>query len=291
MNAILPAESPALDVEDALNQIGRLFTGPSAWERVLRIVITLVICLTVMKILLAVLERVITRGKVERSLHTFLKSGVKILLWLITIIILAPCFNIDPTSLLGLLGIIGLALSLAIQGTLSNLAGGIMILASKPFVVGDYIEAGSVGGTVYDIGLVYTRVKTFDNKIIFIPNGEISGEKITNYTSQETRRVDLKFNTSYGDDPELVKSCIRRVVGAHPKALFSPEPFIRVSGYLESSVEYTVRVWCATQDYWELYSDLLEQVKTAFDKAGVEMTYNHLNVHLVEDKSGRDLDR
>lgn len=286
MPELLPKESVAPDaLEDTLAQVGQFFSGPYVWERIARIAITLLVCLVVMRILLALLDRVVVRVKVERSLHTFLKSGVKILLWLITVIILAPCFNIDPTSLLGLLGIIGLALSLAIQGTLSNLAGGIMILVSKPFVVGDYIEAGGVGGTVHDIGLVYTRVKTFDNKIIFVPNGEISGEKIVNYTSQETRRVDLKFTTSYGDDPQVVKGCIRGVIDAHPKALFTPEPFVRVSGYLDSSVEYTVRVWCATEDYWDLYSDLLEQVKTAFDRVGVEMTYNHLNVHLIEDKS------
>ena len=177
---------------------------------------------------------------------------------------------------------LGLAITLAVQGSLSNLAGGIQVLVSKPFKADDYIEVGSVGGTVAEVGLVYTKLRTIDNKIISIPNGQISGEKIVNYSTEEKRRVDLTFNTSYDDAPERVTACIRDVIGAHPKAFFTPEPFVRVSAYQASSVEYTVRVWCATEDYWALYFDLLEQVKAAFDRAGIEMTYNHLNVHMVD---------
>ena len=284
MNNILPETSLSPDVEQTVSTI---LEQPFDWGRLLSLIILLAICLVVMKAVLILLDRVIVRVKVERSLHTFIRSGVRFLLWFITIIILADSQGLPITSLLGMLGIIGLALSLALQGILSNLAGGIMILISKPFVVGDQIEAGGVSGIAYEIGLVYTKIKTFDNKIIFVPNGEISGEKIINYTTQDKRRVDLKFNASYQDDPEVVKGCIREVIDAHPKALFTPEPFVRVSAYLDSSIEYTVRVWCATEDYWDVQSDLLEQVKAAFDRAGVEMTYNHLNVHMVTDSPHR----
>ena len=140
-----------------------------------------------------------------------------------------------------------------------------------------------VSGTVTEIGLVYTKLKTIDNKSIFIPNGEISGEKIINYNKQEQRRVDLTFTVSYDADPERVKEIMRQVIGAHPKALFTPEPFVRTTSLGESSVGYTLRVWCATQDYWELYYDLLEQVRAAFDREGVELTYNHLNVHIMKE--------
>lgn len=278
MNNILPETSLSPEVEETVSTI---LEQPFNWERLLNLVILLAICLVVMKAVLLLLDRLIIRLKVERSLHTFVRSGVRFLLWFLTIIILADSQGFPVTSLLGMLGIIGLALSLALQGILSNLAGGIMVLISKPFVVGDQIEAGGVSGIAYEIGLVYTKIKTFDNKIIFVPNGEISGEKIINYTTQDKRRVDLKFNASYDDDPEVVKGCIRGVIDAHPKALFTPEPFVRVSAYLDSSIEYTVRVWCATDDYWDVQSDLLEQVKVAFDRAGVEMTYNHLNVHMI----------
>ena len=188
------------------------------------------------------------------------------------------------TSLVAVLGVIGLAVSLAIQGTLSNLAGGIQVLVSKPFKAGDFVEAGGVSGTVKEVGLAYTKLSTIDNKVISVPNGQISSEKIINYTTAEQRRVDLKFNTSYDDKPEQVIAAIKAVVGAHPKALFTPEPFVRVSAYQDSSIEYTVRVWCATEDYWDLYFDLLEQVKAAFDQAGIEIPYGHLNVHLLERK-------
>ena len=181
-----------------------------------------------------------------------------------------------------------MALSLALQGILSNLAGGIMVMVSKPFAVGDYVDAAGLSGTVAEIGLVYTRLKTIDNKIIFVPNGEISGEKITNYNSQDRRRVDLSFAVSYEDDPERVKQVIREVVGAHPKALFTPEPFVRTTALGDSSVSYTLRVWCATEDYWELYYDLLEQVRAAFDRNGIGLTYNHLNVHLISNPVEKD---
>ena len=278
MPNILPEASLSPEVEETVSTI---LQNPFDWQRLLNLAILFAVCLAVMKILLVLLDRLIVRFRVERSLHTFIRSGIRFLLWFLTIIILADSQGFPITSLLGMLGIIGLALSLALQGILSNLAGGIMILISKPFVVGDQIEAGGVSGIAHEIGLVYTKVRTFDNKIIFVPNGDISGEKITNYTSQDKRRVDLKFNTAYEDDPDVVKTCIRGVIEAHPKTLCTPEPFVRVSGYLDSSVEYTVRVWCATEDYWDVQSDLLEQVKAAFDRAGVEMTYKHLNVHMI----------
>lgn len=255
---------------------------PITWRKLLYTILIIIACAVVIKIIMSLVERAIKRIGVERSLHTFIKSVARILLWFIAIATVLGFLGVNVTSLIAIFSVAGLAISLAIQGTLSNLAGGIMILVSKPFKVGDYIEAGGMGGTVADIGLVYTRMKTFDNKLTFVPNGEIAKEKITNYTSQETRRVDLKFNTSYDAPVELVKESIQGVVGAHPKALFTPEPFVRVSAYKDSSIEYTVRVWCATEDYWDLYSDLLEQVKEAFDRSGIEMTYNHLNVHMMD---------
>ncbi|MEG0824282.1 MAG: mechanosensitive ion channel family protein [Oscillospiraceae bacterium] len=176
-----------------------------------------------------------------------------------------------------------MAVSLSIQGILSNLAGGILILISKPFKVGDYIEAGTTGGTVVDIALVYTKLKTVDNKIIFVPNKDVSSAQITNYTSQELRRVDFTLSVDYAADMELVKKTLLEVIQRQPKSLLTPDPVVRVNDYKESAVEYVVRVWCATDDYWDLRFDLLEQAKKAFDEAGIELTYNHLNVHIIEE--------
>ncbi len=276
-----------LSPDDITTAISKIVEQPFFMRRLLYMLIIFVSCMVIMKVLLTLTDRAIVRLKIERSLHTFIKSAMRILLWFITVLIVADYIGLPVGALLGVLGVVGLAVSLAIQDTLTNLAGGIMILVSKPFVVGDYIEAGGVGGTVADIGMVYTRVKTIDNKLIFVPNGGISKDKITNYTYQDKRRVDIKFGVSYDADPELVKQVIREVVWAHPKAMFTPEPFVRTASFNDSSVSYQLRVWCATEDYWDLYYDLLEQVRAAFDQNGIDLTYNHLNVHLLrpEDES------
>lgn len=268
------------DSEEVVNAFTKFFQAPNLWQRVLYVVLLLAVCLIVMKLLMSVLNRALDRLNIEKGLHTFIKSVVKILLWFLTITIILGYIGIEVTSLIALLSVIGLAVSLAIQGTLSNLAGGIQVLVSKPFKAGDYVETESISGTVSEIGLVYTKIKTYDNKIIMIPNGQVASAKITNYTAEERRRVDLKFNTSYDAPIELVKETLQSVIHSHPKALKEPAPFARVSAYQDSSIEYAVRVWCVTDDYWDLYSDLLEQVKAAFDKNGIEMTYNHLNVHM-----------
>ena len=270
------------DSEQVVNAFTKFFHAPNLWLRVLYVALLLAVCLIVMKLLMSVLNRALDRLNIEKGLHTFIKSVVKILLWFLTIIIVLGYIGIEVTSLIALLSVIGLAVSLAIQGTLSNLAGGIQVLVSKPFKAGDYIETDSVSGTVSEIGLVYTKIKTYDNKLIMIPNGQISSAKITNYTAEERRRVDLKFSVSYDAPVEQVKETIQSVLRSHPKVAAEPPPFARVSAYHDSSIEYAVRVWCATPDYWDVYSDLLEQVKAAFDREGIEMTYNHLNVHIKQ---------
>ena len=269
------------ETQEAFETLVGAIKGLDLWH-IATIVLLLLACMVVMKVLLRLLDRTFRRLEVEKSLHTFVRAALRVFLWIITICLVLGYIGIPMTSLIAVLSVLGLAITLAVQGSLSNLAGGIQVLVSKPFKADDYIEVGSVGGTVAEVGLVYTKLRTIDNKSISIPNGQISGEKIVNYSTEEKRRVDLTFNTSYDDAPERVTACIRDVIGAHPKAFFTPEPFVRVSAYQASSVEYTVRVWCATEDYWALYFDLLEQVKAAFDRAGIEMTYNHLNVHMVD---------
>ena len=273
------------ETQEALESLAGAVRGLDI-KKIVTVVIILVVCIVVMKILLKILDRTFRRLEMDRGLHTFVRAAVRVILWLITACLVLGYIGIPMTSFVAVLSVMGLAVTLAIQGTLSNLAGGIQVLASKPFKADDYIDAGSVSGTVAEVGLVYTKLRTVDNKIICIPNGQITSDRIVNYSDQEQRRVDLKFTVSYDDDPAKVIAAIKGVVGAHPKALFTPEPFVRVSAYLDSSVEYSVRVWCATADYWDLYYDLLEQVKAAFDAAGIEIPYNYLNVNVVSQKEG-----
>lgn len=250
--------------------------------KVLSALVLLAVCLVLVKILLKAVDKLLQRTGIDRSLHSFLKTAIKIVLLFLTVLIVADSLGIPMTSLIAVLSVAGLAVSLAVQNSLSNVAGGIQLLTSKPFTVGDYVEASGIAGTVVEVGLLYTRIHSMDNKLIQVPNSQIAGEKIINYTAEPERRVDLTFTVSYDADVETVKQTILQVAGAHPLTLATPEPFVRVSKYGDSSIEYTMRVWCATGDYWTVYFDMLEQVKAAFDRAGVEMTYPHVNVHMMD---------
>lgn len=283
MLTVLPDPEQAEEAVETFNAFTEVIKSLDL-TRVLAILILLAACIVVMKALLHILDRTFQRLDVEKSLHTFVRAALRIILWLITLCVVLGYMGIEMTSLIAVLSVVGLALSLAIQGTLSNLAGGIQLLVSKPFKADDYIDAGSVSGTVVEVGLVYTKLRTIDNKIISVPNGTISGQTIVNYNTLPQRRMDLKFDVSYDDPPEKVISCIRSVITSHPMALADPEPFVRLSAYKDSSIEYTLRVWCATADYWDLHFDLLEQIGAAFAQEGIEITYNHLNVHVSSDR-------
>lgn len=253
-----------------------------SWQTAAVLICLLVASVVVIKVVVRLVDGTMERAGLDKGVRTFLRSGLKVVLWLVALCALLGYLGVPMTSLVAVLSVLGLAVSLAVQGTLTNLAGGIMLLTARPFAVGDFVEAGGVSGTVDEVGLVYTKLNTGDNKVVHIPNGDIAEKTITNYSANELRRVDLKFTASYDAPVEQVKDCLRRVVGEHPKTLPTPEATIRVSGFGDSAIEYVVRVWCARVDYWEVYYDLLEQGKAAFDAAGIEMTYPHLNVHMLE---------
>ena len=278
-------DMPNVDTETAQETLNILEETVKnfSWQTAAILACLLVVSVVAIRILVGLADRAMGRIKLDQGVRTFLRSGLKVALWLIAICILLGYLGVPMTSLVALLSVLGLAVSLAMQGTLSNLAGGIMLLTAHPFSAGDFVEAGGVSGTIREVGLVYTKLDTVDNKVVHIPNGDISGKTIVNYSANDKRRVDLKFTVSYDATPETVKGCMAKVVGEHPKTFPSPEPVIRVNGYGDSAVEYILRVWCATGDYWDVYFDLLEQVKAAFDADGIEMTYPHMNVHMVKD--------
>ena len=237
-------------------------------------------CLVVMKVLLKVLDRALGRPKLDPSLQKLLRGILKAGLWFVTAIIVLGCLKIEVTSLVAVLSVVGLAFSLALQNFLSNAAGGMQLLASHPFSVGDFVEAGSCSGTVEEMGLFYTKLTTPDNKLVQLPNSTIVAANITNFSHQPTRRVDLKVSASYDAAPEQVIALLARLAAEHPLVLDDPEPAAHVDGYGDSAINYVLRVWCANADYWTVYYDLLDGFKPAFDKAGVEMTYPHLNIHM-----------
>lgn len=238
--------------------------------------------LVVIKLLLGMLERLLTRMKVEPTLLGMGRAVLKVLMLLLLVLMVVGYLGLPLSPLVAGLSVVGLAVSLGVQNFLTNVVGGLQLLASHPFKVGDYVEAGGCAGMVQEIGMFYTKVITPDNKLIQLPNSSIVSANITNYSYEPLRRVDLTITASYDAPVETVKRSLSSVVKAHPKTLDDPAPIIRVNNYLSSSIEYTVRAWCSNADYWEVYFDLMEGVKTAFDRDGIEMTYDHLNVHMME---------
>ena len=219
-------------VQTGVNQLLRGGWG-EALKTILFALLLLVICLVIKAILLKLLDRGLNRfSQVEKSLHTFIRSMANILLWFITLMVVADSLGINASSLLALVSILGLAVSLSVKDSLSNLAGGLTILGTKPFKVGDYVEIGETGGTVQEIGLVYTKLTTIDNRRILMPNSLVVDAQVTNYTTEPLRRVDLTVSASYDAPVEKVKQTIQGVLKDHDKILLDPPlcPSVRVWG-------------------------------------------------------------
>lgn len=273
------------DVQETVGSMGEaLSKADLTLEKILYAVLIAAVGIVAIRVLMAITDRMLKRARFDANIKSILRSGMKFVLGFVLVIIVLGYLNVEVTSLVALLSVAALAVSLALQNLLSNVAGGLLLLSTKPFTVGDFVEAGGVMGTVSETGVFYTKLNSPDNKVIQIPNSELSQGKIINYSAQETRRLDLKISASYDAPVEQVKACIQRVLGEHPQTLATPEPMVRVNNFGDSAIEYAVRVWCANADYWDVYFDVLEGIKAAFDREGIEMTYNHLNVHMIESK-------
>ena len=219
-------------------------------------------------------------GKLDESVKSFLLSFIKIVLYSLVIASAAIIWGIPTTSFLTIFTSAGVAVGLALQGALSNFAGGLMILIFKPFKVGDFIENGAVMGTVKDITIIYTILHTVDNKVVTIPNGTLTNSNVINYSALPSRRVDIKFSAGYHDDIEKVKKVLMSVAESHEKVLKDPAPFVRLVAQGPSSLDYTFRVWCSGADYWDVYFDMMERVKKAFDENGITIPFQQVDVHM-----------
>ena len=241
--------------------------------------LTLLICLLAARLLLRVINRAVSRLPIEQNLHGFIRSIAKILLYFLTVIIVADMLGISVTSLVAVLGVAGLAVSLAAQNALANVAGGLVLLSAKPFVVGDYIEASGISGTVVSIGLSYTRIRTPDNKIICAPNSAVSGDKITNFTTEPLRRVDISVSVAHSNDPALVKRALLAAINAAPGVLNDPAPYINAQAYEENGVIYALRVWAHTPDYFSVRDALMEHIQPACAAVGVTLAHPLLTIN------------
>lgn len=220
----------------------------------------------------------------ENSILKFMCNILKVALNATIIIAAAITIGIPATSFITILGSAGLAIGLALQGSLSNFAGSIMIMLFKPFKIGDYVKTGDIEGTVADINIFYTIMDTVDNKRISCPNGSLSNSNIINYTSQDMRRVDLVFSVSYDSDIEKIKKVMMNTVLSTENVLSNPEPIARLTGHSQSSLDFVLRAWCKTDDYWNVYFDLMEGIKDAFNKNGIEIPYNQMDIHIKNEK-------
>ena len=272
----LDIEAAAANLKDSLAQI--------TTNKIFEAVIVAVVSLLAVKLLLKLLDRALRRSQLDDTLKKLIHSLLKGALLFVTVIVVLQCLDIEVTSLVAVLSVVGLAFSLALQNFLSNVAGGMQLLASRPFKPGDFVEAGGCSGTVTEVGMFYTRLATYENKLIQIPNSAIVSANIINHFTLPTRRVDLFVSASYDAPLDLVMDTLMGLARAHQLVLDDPAPAAHVKEYGDNAIEYALRVWCASGDYWTVYNDLIDSFKPAFDKAGIVMTYPHVNVHMIEDK-------
>lgn len=273
---------------DFFNSLADIKLGDISLSSILSAVLIYVVCYVVIRLLCRAFEKLLDRSKhIDASLKTFFSGAIKAVLWVIAIIIIAGSLGIPVTSLVAVLSVAGVALSLALQGLLSNLFSGITILATRPFNVGNYVQVGGESGTVKSIGLFYTVLDTLDNRVIYAPNGDITSSKIVNYSAESLRRVIIPVTASYDSATEDVRRAVLAAAAKDERILTEPAPMAAISGFGSSSVEYTVRVWCKSDDYWDVLFALNENIRESFAEYGVEMSYDHLNVHIEKDTSAQ----
>jgi small conductance mechanosensitive channel len=243
-------------------------------------IVTLIIGLWIIKFVIKGIKKGLEKSKVDESLKKFLASLISTLLKILLFISVASMIGIQTTSFVAIMGAAGLAVGLALQGSLANFAGGVLILLFKPFKVGDFIDTGGHAGSVSAIHIFNTILKTPDNKTIIIPNGELSSGSITNFSTEATRRVDMTFGIGYGDDLKKAKDVLGSLINNDSRVLKDPAPTIAVSELADSSVNFVVRAWVNTADYWGLFFDMQERVKLEFDKQGISIPFPQRDIHI-----------
>lgn len=272
-----------LDVNAISKELSKISIGSLALDKLLSGVFALVVCLLCIWLLMKITDKALANSKrLDGALRGFIRSVVKAAMWIITGIIVADSLGIPTTSLVALVSVAGLALSLSIQNIMSNLFSGITLLMAKPFVAGDFVDIGGKAGTIKIVGMFYTVMDTGDNSVISIPNGDVTSSSVINYSKEPMRRVDMRFEASYDAPTAEVKAAIMDAIAADERISAEPAPFIALSAYKSSSIEYLVRIWCQNSDYWSVHYGMNERVRECFAAHGVEMSYEHMNVHILE---------
>lgn len=225
------------------------------------------------------------KKKVDETLISFIESIVYIMLMMLVVLSSLSALGVETTSFAAILAAAGLAIGLALQGTLGNVGSGVLLISFRPFKVGDFVTVGGETGTVAGISIFATTLHTLDNKVIIVPNAAVSGGNITNFSTKEIRRIDLKFGIGYGDDLKLAKKVLEDIMNADDRVLSDPAPFVGVLELGDSSVNFVFRPWVRSEDYWDVYFDMNEKVKLTFDEKGISIPYPQMDIHLnkIED--------
>jgi len=284
-NTVAEAAQPAMNGAADIIETIRLMAVEYGMK-VLGALVILIIGLWVAKLLKRGVVKLMERGKVDPTLISFVASLAHMTLQVFVVIAALEKLNFKTTSFVAVLGAAGLAVGLALQGSLSNFAAGVLMIIFKPFKVGEVVEAGGVLGSVREIGILTTTIDTLDNKKTIVPNSKLMADNITNYSANEKRRVDLTAGISYGDDIDKARAAIVAALKEVPGILDNPAPDILVSEMADSSVNFAVRPWCNPADYWPVYFGVTEAIKKRFDADDITIPFPQRDVHLYEHKEG-----
>ena len=253
--------------------------GTALVQRIVPFILILVVGLLLIKIITRIVDKALSKSKLEKAAHGLIKSLIRVVLILLVGLAAASSLGIDVTGVIALASVLTLAVSLSVQNALTNVIGGITLLYTKPFKSGDYVEIAAESGTVLEIGMSYTKLQTPDNKIIYIPNSAVVSADIVNFTVSGTRRVEIAVSASYNAPTQDVIKALYEAAKV-PGVLSDPAPFAALKAYGDSNIEYILRVWTATDDYWDVNFAINEKIREAFRDGGVEMSYPHLNIHV-----------
>lgn len=267
-----------LDLNGALQR----FAGKLALENILAAILTLLVCLVVVRLLLKLTRRLLRRTKLEERIRRYILAGVKLLLYALTVVFTAGSLGVNMSSLVALLSVGSLGVTLAAEDILGNVAGGLVILSSHPFAIGDFIESGGVSGTVEEITLNHTRLTTPDGLTALLPNKELAASRVTNYTLLGRRRIVWKMSASYDAPTETVKAACCQAIEATDHLLEDPAPAVYLTSFDDSAIGFTVYCWAKTEDFWATQFALAENLRRAFQEHGVTIPYNQLDVHIQE---------
>ena len=265
-----------------LQQLLSTDIGGFSLGNILAAAVIFLVCLVLIKLCVKLTRKALDKSRLDAAVKRFIVTVERTVMWVTAALIIMGKLNISTTSLVALVSVAGLALSLSLQNTLSNVFAGVTLLMTHPFAVGDFIEAGATSGTVTRTGLFYVTLITADHKEIHVPNSDISASRLTNYTAEPERRVDLSFGLEYDCDAEAVRAALLAAAAEDGRVLADPAPTVVVGAYLSSSVQYTLRAWTSTGDYWDVYYALNESARRHLEAAGLSLAFDRLDVRILD---------